>query len=140
MRKRGGPSEAQQAVNKKAREAAAEAKRAKSSAAASSAAAPVVSGTAVNRLEAEQAHAAAIRHEVKDDGLKQSLADTANKSSYNSGGACRSQMLPPGMYVTFRDLAAPEPECAERAQVRRVLEGQAAHRGSAEGGREGRVV
>ena len=45
MRKRRGPSEAQQAVNKKAREAAAEAKRAKSSAAASSAAAPVDSGT-----------------------------------------------------------------------------------------------
>ena len=69
-----------------------------------------VPAAAVNRLEAEQAHAAAIRHEVKDDGLKQSLADTANKSSYNSGGACRLMMLPPGMYATFRDLAAPEPD------------------------------
>ena len=53
----------------------------------------------------QRAHAAQVQHDVKSEGLKQSLANTANKSSYNSSGACRLQMLPPGPYAMFKDLA-----------------------------------
>ena len=69
--------------------------------------AAAVSVTVEDPMAVEKEHAAAVRHELKHDGLKQSLASTANKSNYNSGGACRVQMLPPGPYVMLRDLGAP---------------------------------